>query len=90
MREARKGDLALVVAPWSEIRGRVVSVTSDPKDQLTYNVPMRVNQRSRVNVIDWEGAGKSPYGSWCMDTIYLIPLENPDAQTTLTREREHV
>lgn len=92
MREARKGDLALIVGCRdvgnSRYVGTICQVTSDP---FLANTKGSVSKKPLgLNRVCWIIACDG-FKATC-SVKHLIPLldRDPDAQTTRTKEREHV
>ena len=97
MKIARKGDLALVlpgITP-GRITGQKVAVLSDPitasygeiiGEGVYYGKPWLCKMASRTTVSLVECAELNY--RWWVGTNRLLPLDNPDAQTTRSSEKE--
>lgn len=89
MRQARKGDLALIVGGPSML-GTMVSVVSDPVLIEGISVSTKHEWCEYTN---WIEPIPHPNGYGLVDgvpTRHLMPIDqtDPDAQTTRTKERE--
>jgi len=89
MRQARKGDMALIIGGPSML-GTMVSVRSDPV--LTLGVSVSTKQ-GLMRHINWIAPIPHPNGYGLVDAVptkHLMPIDqiDPDAQTTRSSEKE--